>query len=161
MSAPASAQPATALLPGERLLASWQPQLQLFAHRALLLSFVTALALASLGYLTWLQWLIAVPVFTVIFVVIFDDVSTWFRHRHDRWHLTDRRLIYERLDAPEENAAVALDKIDWLRPWAWWALRIGFVAGTATTMQFVPRPRDIRARILDAKAAFEDGKHDR
>ena len=155
------APPATPLLPGERLLTSWQPQRQLFAHRAALLSFVTALALASLGYLTFVQWLITVPVFTVIFVVIFDDLSTWFRHRNDRWHLTDRRLIYERLGASEENAAVSLDQLDWLRPWAWWALRIGFTHHTATTMQFVPRPREIRTRILNARAAFEDGKHDR
>ncbi len=158
MSTPAP--PVTPLLSGERLLASWQPQLQLFAHRAALLSFVTALALASLGYLTLIQWLIAVPVFTVIFVVIFDDLTTWFRHRNDRWFLTDRRLIYERLQAPEENAAVSLDQLAWLRPWAWWALRIGFSAGTSTTMQFVPRPRDIRTRILNAKAGFEDGKND-
>lgn len=158
MSSPAL--PVTPLLAGEKVLARWQPRLTLFAHRAALLSFVTALALASLGYLTLLQWLIAVPVFTVIFVVIFDDLSTWFRHRNDRWFLTDRRLIYEHLNAPEENAAVSLDQLDWLRPWAWWALRIGFTSGTSTTMQFLPRPRDIRTRILNAKAGFEDAKHD-
>jgi len=153
-------RPETPLLSGERLLTGWRPTLQLFAHRAILLSFITALALASLGYLTLVQWLIAVPVFTVIFVVVFDDLSTWFRHRNDRWFLTNMRLIYERVGAPEENAAISLDKIDWLRPWAWWGLRIGFTVGTATTMQFVHRPRDIRTRILDAKAAFEDGKND-
>jgi hypothetical protein len=101
-----------------------------------------------------------VPVFTVIFLLVFDDVSTWLRHRSDRWHLTNQRLIFERLGAPEENAAVPLDSVAWLSPWLWWSLRLGFTTGTATAIRFVPRPRDIRRRILEAKAAFEDARHD-
>lgn len=155
-----SAAPNTPLLEGERLLQSWQPQLVLFSHRAFLLSFATALALASLGYLSFVQWLIVVPVFTVIFVIVFDDVATWFRCRDDRWFLTSKRLIFERVGAPEENANLTLDRVEWMQPWFWWSLRIGFSAGTATVIRFVPRPREVRSRILEAKAAFEDGAHD-
>lgn len=145
------AGPETPLGQGERLLGAWRPQWALFLQRAVLLSFVTALVLASLGYLTLWQWLVAVPVFTLIFMVVFDDFSTWFRHRGERWFLTDRRLIFETRDAPEENSAVPLGAIEWLKPWFWWSLRMGFDGGTATAMRFVARPKDIRARILDAR----------
>lgn len=144
----------TDLLPGESLLAAWRPNLALFAQRALLLSFVTALALSSLGYLSLLQWLVAVPVFTVIFVFVFDDHTVWFRHRGDVWYLTSERLIFERANAPEENAAVPLFAVEWMQPWAWWSLRIGFEGGTSTAMRFVRRPRAIKARIEAAQAAL-------
>lgn len=152
--------PNTSLLDGETVIDSWQPKLTLFGHRALILSFVTALVLASLGYLSLWQWLIAVPLFSVIFVLIFDDVSTWFRHRSERWYLTNKRLIFENSGAPEDNANLTLDQIVWMRPWFWWSLQLGFASGTSTAIRFVPRPRELRTRILDAKAAFEDGTND-
>jgi hypothetical protein len=142
----------TPLVSGEQLLGSWRPQFLLFMQRSLLLSFVTAIALASLGYLTLIQWLIAVPVFTVVFLVIFDDFSTWFDHRRHHWYLTSHRLIFEVDKAPEENAAVSISDITWLRPWFWWGLRIGFASGTSMDMRFIARPRDVRARILAAQS---------
>ncbi|MDU8928491.1 hypothetical protein RXV86_13960 [Alisedimentitalea sp. MJ-SS2] len=126
----------------------------LFAQRALMLAFATAVVLASLGYLTLVQWLIAVPCFTVIFLIVFDDITTWFRHRNDRWHLTNRRLIYERVGAPEEDAAVPLARIEWMRPWLWWALQLGFEGGTSTAMRFVSRPREIQSEIEAAQKAL-------
>ena len=114
------------------------------------------MALASLGYLSLIQWLIAVPVFTVIFLIVFDDINAWFRHRNDRWHLTNQRLIYERVGAPEENAALPLQAIEWMRPWLWWALRLGFEGGTSTVIRFVSRPGEVRTRILNAQAAVLD-----
>ncbi|MDQ2091716.1 hypothetical protein [Marimonas arenosa] len=141
----------TRLLDGEVVLAVWRPQLAMFAQRALLLSFATALALASLGYLTTVQWLIAVPVFTVLFIFIFDDHTTWFRHRDEAWFLTTQRLVFEKASQPEENAAVPLFAVEWMQPWAWWSLRLGFQGGTSTAIRFVARPRDIRAKIAAAR----------
>lgn len=146
-------RPRTGLLEGEVLLASWRPQLALFAQRAVLLSFATAIALSSLGYLTLLQWLMAVPVFTVIFVFVFDDHTTWFRHRDESWHLTSQRLIFEKATVPEDNAAVPLFAIEWMEPWFWWSLRLGLQGGTSTAIRFVARPREIKARIEAARAA--------
>ena len=108
--------------------------------------------LVDLGYLTALQWLVAVPVFTVLFIFIFDDHTTWFRHRREVWYLTDRRLIYEKSGAEEENAAVPLFAIEWMEPWLWWSLRVGFEGGTSTSIRYIPRPRDARARIEAARA---------
>ena len=153
MSKPATRPLLTPLASDEQLLASWRPQLAMFAQRAVLLSFATAVALSSLGYLTALQWLVAVPVFTVLFVFVFDDHTTWFRHRDEAWHLTTKRLIFEKAGAPEENAAVPLHAIDWMEPWAWWSLRLGFQGGTSTAIRYVARPRDIRARIAAARSA--------
>lgn len=144
-------RPDTDLKSGETLLAVWRPQLAMFAQRALLLSFATAVALSSLGYLTALQWLIAVPVFTLLFIFIFDDHTTWYRHRDETWYLTTHRLIFEKASTPEENAAVPLAAIEWMHPWAWWSLMLGFQGGTSTAIRFVARPRDIRARIVAAQ----------
>ena len=152
MTKPGPHNPRTPFLTGETLLAVWRPQLAMFAQRALLLSFGTAIALSSLGYLTALQWLVAVPVFTVLFIFIFDDHTTWFRHRGEVWYLTDRRLIYEKSGAEEENAAVPLFAIEWMEPWLWWSLRVGFEGGTSTSIRYIPRPRDARARIEAARA---------
>lgn len=152
--------PVTPLCEGETVCTVWRPRISLFLQRSVLLSFATALALASLGYLSLVQWLVAVPAFTLIFMLIFDDFAIWARHRGDAWFLTDQRLIFERAGEPEENAAVPLSGIEWARPWFWWALRLGFESGTSTVMRFVPRPREIRARILAAQAAahrLEDG----
>lgn len=139
--------PQTPLLDGETVRAVWRPRFWLFAQRALLLGFVTALGLSGFGFLIWWQWLLALPVLTLVYVFVFDDYATWFRHRGDCWFLTDRRLIYENADSPGEQAAVPLSEIAWMRPWFWWSLRIGLKAGTATTIRFVPGPRDIRRRI--------------
>ena len=84
---------------------------------------------------------------------MFDDINTWFRHRNDRWHLTNRRLIYERVGAPEEDAALPLHAIEWMAPWLWWALRLGFQGGTSAAMRFVARPREIMAQIRAAQQA--------
>ncbi|WP_322866406.1 hypothetical protein U5922_009480 [Aquicoccus sp. G2-2] len=155
MTAPRATKPTlhivTPLHSDEQLLGSWRPQFLLFMQRSLILSFITALALASLGYLTPIQWLIAVPVFTVGFLVIFDDFSTWFDTRRHHWYLTNHRLIFEVDDEPENNAALPLGDINWMRPWFWWGLRIGFSSGTAMDMRFIKRPRDLRARILAAQ----------
>ena len=155
----APARPQTELLKGETLLAAWRPQWPLFLQRALLLSFATAIVLASLGYLTLLQWLVAVPVFTVLFILVFDDYTTWFSHRNERWFLTTHRLIYEEKGAPEEAAALPLAAIEWMKPWFWWSLRLGFEGGTSNAMMFVTRPRDIRQKILAAQEALKGG-HD-
>lgn len=153
MSGPATRPVQTPLASDERLLASWRPQFMLFAQRSVLLSFATALALSSLGYLDLVQWLVAVPVLTVLFVFLFDDHITWFRVRDEAWHLTSKRLIYEKASTPEDNAAVPLRAVEWMEPWFWWALRLGFEGGTSTAMRFVARPRDIQARIAAARAA--------
>lgn len=144
---------ATPLASDERLLASWRPSFMLFAQRSVLLSFATALALSSLGYLSLVQWLVAVPVLTVLFIFVFDDHITWFRVRDEAWHLTTQRLIYEKAGTPDDNAAVPLGAVEWMEPWFWWALRLGFEGGTSTAMRFVARPRDIQARIAAARAA--------
>ncbi|MEZ5715333.1 MAG: hypothetical protein R3D85_09270 [Paracoccaceae bacterium] len=151
--APSPRRIATPLASDEQLLASWRPNFTLFAQRSVLLSFATALALSSLGYLDLRQWLVAVPVLTVLFVFLFDDHLTWFRVRDEAWHLTTHRLIYEKAGAPEDNAAVPLRAVEWTEPWFWWALRLGFEGGTSTAMRFVARPRDIQARIAAARAA--------
>lgn len=155
-----TSNPVTEFKTGETLLAVWRPQLALFAQRSVLLSFATAIALSSLGYLTFMQWLLAVPIFTVIFMFIFDDHTTWVRHRDEAWFLTDRRLIFEKAGAEEENAAIPLNAIDTMHPWFWWALRLRFSGGPSTAMRFVARPRDIRARILAAQAALQKGETD-
>lgn len=143
--------PQTPLITGETVLALWRPRFWIFAQRALLLGFVTALALSGFGILVWWQWLLALPILTVAYVLVFDDFSTWFRRRSDCWYLTNRRLIYENRENPEDQAAVPLSEIAWMRPWFWWSLRIGLTGGTATAMRFVPNPHDIRRCIQTAK----------
>ncbi|MDQ2093830.1 hypothetical protein [Rhodalgimonas zhirmunskyi] len=142
---------------GERLLGMWRPQLALFLQRAVLLSFATALVLASLGYLSLVQWLIAVPVFTLLFMVVFDDFSVWFSHRNEIWWLTDQRLIFEPTDDVTETTSVGLERIVWTRPWFWWALQIGFDDGMSVVMRYVARPRAIGARIEKAQERFGNG----
>lgn len=151
------ALPDLPLREGEAILASWRPQWPLFVQRALILSFVTALVLASLGYLTLWQWLIAVPVFTLLFLVIFDDLAAWFRHRNEIWWLTNQRLIFEPTDDKDDTTSVDLDRIEWMRPWFWWSLRIGMEGGMSTVMRYVARPGAIRARIEAAKEGFGHG----
>lgn len=149
--------PDTPLHDGETVLHGWQPNLALFAQRALLLGFVTALGLAGFITIRWWHWLIELPLLTLLYIFIFDDHTTWFRHRGDRWFLTNLRLIYESTDSPEENAAIQLPEITWMKPWFWWSLRLGFGSGTSTAIRFIRDPRGARKRIDAARAALTGG----
>ncbi|WP_137701687.1 hypothetical protein [Marimonas lutisalis] len=145
--------PETPMLDGETLLARWQPRFWLFAQRSLLLGFVTALALSGFGFLVWWQWLLALPVLTLVYIFVFDDLATWVRHRGERWYLTSMRLIFENHESPEDHAAIPLASVAWAKPWFWWSLRLGLDSGTATSIRYIPQPREARRRILAARAA--------
>ncbi|PIE15129.1 MAG: hypothetical protein CSA70_00595 [Rhodobacterales bacterium] len=142
----------TELEEGEHLVTSFCPSLISFAQRAILLGFATALGLGGVGWLNWYQSLVVLPILSLLYIFVFDDLSAWIRHRNDTWHLTDRRLIYERKGAPEDNAAVYLGDITDMRLWFWWGLRIGLCNGHTTTMKYVSGPSQIRARIAGAKS---------
>ena len=147
----------TPLLPHETYLRSWQPSLAVFAQRALLLGFATALALGGIGIVSWTQWLISLPILTVLYVFIFDDYRNWIAHRDERWHLTSQRMIFENAQSPEENASIPLSAISRLRLWFWWTLRIGLENGTATSIRYIRNPAEARRRILQAQCAFYGG----
>jgi hypothetical protein len=149
--------PETPLHDGETVLHGWRPNLAVFAQRALLLGFVTALGLSGFGFIAWWQWLIAMPLLSLTYIFVFDDHTTWFRHRGDRWILTNMRLIYESSDSPEENAAIQLPDIIWMKPWFWWSLRLGFEGGTSTAIRFIRDPRGARKRIAAARTALTGG----
>ena len=150
---PQIGDPDTPLEEGEAWIATWRPHFLLFLQRSVLLAIVTALGLVPLGFFSYWQLLLALPVFVLMFMLIFDDITTWMRHRRDAWFLTERRLIFENSDTPEGNSAVPLEAIKWMRPWMWWGLRIGFHTGTGTALRYIARPRDIMARIEAAQAA--------
>jgi len=71
----------TPLIKGETLLASWQPQLMLFLQRAVLLSFATTLVLAPFANLSFWQLLVAIPVFTVFFIIFKCNFYSTIRAR--------------------------------------------------------------------------------
>ncbi|QYX57460.1 hypothetical protein K1T73_03410 [Roseovarius sp. SCSIO 43702] len=157
--------PGPPLMDGEHLLATYRPSLRVFALRAGLIGALTALAFGALA-LALGEWSPLLPawrfaalllVFAILSIGLFDGPSRWLRHRDNRWHLTDRRLLFEDARAPERSFAVALSGIEEADPLSLWRLRLRLSDGTGFLMQFMANPAAIAAEI---KAAREEGGPD-
>lgn len=149
-----------ALIPGESRLAEWRPVFALFLRRLLVTSGLTALALCAAA-LTMIgpqgplwAWALALPLAMALAVFLFDDFEEWPRRRGDRWTLTDRRLIYRDASGVSAPWALPLERIERMRPWMGWALRLRLVNGQTLVLSYLPEIAAVRARIAAARDAL-------
>jgi len=140
--------------PGETVLESWTPAFALFLHKLLAVGLLTGLILSPFGYQAgfW-SWIVGLPIAVLAYMVAFDDFAEWRRRRHDRWILTDRRLVYENPDDSLGHGSVYLNDIVSIRRVMTWALRLKQSSRQTVVMKFLPDPGAVRARIERARAA--------
>ena len=91
-----------------------------------------ATALSAAVDLTDYIWVIlTLPLAALFYLVAFEDLGEWFRHRQDVWTLTPKKL---HLDNPgEEPSWIDLKDIASVQTWMFWSLRIGLKSGVKIT----------------------------
>ncbi|WP_415401917.1 hypothetical protein [Tateyamaria sp. SN3-11] len=142
------------LMPGETLLYSWGISARSFFVRvgAIVGIWVILGQVGSLGQDLSVT-LLAVPgavVFGLFYMWVFGELDLWAQHRDTNWHLTDRAIhIVPGDDLP---ARLPLAEIRRINRWPLWSLVVRFNSGTATTLPIPPRPKELRQRILAARA---------
>ncbi|MCV2892914.1 hypothetical protein [Lentibacter sp. XHP0401] len=146
--------PVTTLLDDEAFLGTYTPDIWTFIQRSLLIGFVTALFFGPIIGLPPQTWMPIMAFTTIFSAFIFDDYTSWLRHRTDVWHLTSLRLIYENTNAPEQNAAVNLADIHATKRMLYKNLRIDLEIGQSVLMKYLTRPRTVERDIDMARLAL-------
>lgn len=161
------AHPSEHLRTGEAAITTFRPSRRAFLYRTLTLSLITGLGffVVVAGLILWLETTedlitpllqatpFVIPLFILLF--LFEDWTKWRRHRGERWHLTNLRLIYENADRPEADAHMALGEIEGLRRVLWWHLRLDIHNGQSAVMAYMARPGATRDQITQARAALK------
>ncbi|MFT4962397.1 MAG: hypothetical protein ACI92Z_003494 [Paracoccaceae bacterium] len=143
---------------GEKLLQEWRPQFRIFLRKLYALAGGTGLLLAGVSY-AYAEplWMLALPLFVAAFM--FDDFREWRQRRHDRWLLTNQRLIFINPDEDTEPMAIDLQQISRIRKWMWWALSLKMTNGQSFTMMLLPQLDNIQAAIQTAADQTSGGDH--
>ena len=148
------ADPTTTLLDDEAFLGTFVPDIWVFVQRSLIIGLITAVFFGPVIGVPAQYWLPIMAFTTVISAFIFDDYTSWLRHRYDQWHLTSLRLIYENTNAPEQNATVNLADIHATKRTLWKNLRLDFETGQAVMMKYLAKPRAVEREIDLARLAL-------
>lgn len=153
----------TGLHLGETLLAEWRPAFGVFLRKLLVVGALTALLLGAAGMSmsqnVWL-WIASFPLAMAAYIFVFDDYDEWPRRRHDRWLLTDRRLVYRHGRDAGQNRAVELTEIARIRPWMSWALRVRLRNRQTLLLSYLPEIGTVRAALDTAVAQAGGGADD-
>lgn len=135
--------------PDEKLVQEWRPEFRVFLRKLFALGLITALMLAAVSYaFAEPLWMLSLPLFMVAFM--FDDFREWRQRRHDRWLLTNHRLIFINPDEDTAEMSIDLQQIAQVRQWMWWAISLKLINGQSTTLMFLPQLGDIRHAIQSA-----------
>lgn len=133
----------------EKLVQEWRPEFRIFLRKLFALGLVTALMLVAVSAaFAEPLWMLSLPLFMVAFM--FDDLKEWRQRRHDRWLLTNLRLIFINPNEDTPEMAIDLQQIVRVRQWMWWAISLKLVNGQSTTLMFLPQLDDIRHAIQSA-----------
>lgn len=136
----------------EKLVQEWHPEFRVFLRKMFVLGAVTTLFLGGVSYSYGvLIWLLSIPIFMLAYVFLFDDYVEWRQRRHDRWLLTNQRLIFLNPDDESGVVSVDLSQVVTIKKWMWWALRIKLGNGQTVMLMFLPQLDDIRTAILSAR----------
>lgn len=149
------------LLTGERVLAEWRPSPHVFWRKLFTWGVISALIFfaGAAGFgLPLLAWLIGFPLSVAAFILAFGDYQEWGERRHDRWLLTDRRLIFRNQAEPGGGGAIQLDQIDRLRM-GLWTLTLRLRDRQVITMSYLPDLAEVRETIRDTSARADGGAH--
>lgn len=145
---------ATTLLDDEAFLGTYQPSLSSFVQRSLIVGLITAVFFGPVIGIPPVYWLPLMAFTTLFSAFIFDDYTSWLRHRGDLWHLTSLRLIYENELEPEQNAAVNLADIHATHRKLWKNLRIDLETGQSVMMKYLDNPKATELDIDRARTAL-------
>lgn len=139
----------------EKLLQEWQPEFRIYVRKMLVLGFVTAVILGGFCfYYDALIWLLTLPLFMIAYIFAFDDFLEWPQRRHDRWLLTDQKLVFINPDEEVDSRAIGLDQISRVRKTFWWALSVKMADGQSFTMMFLSPMDEIKTAIVSARDQY-------
>lgn len=139
----------------EKLLQEWRPEFRVYVRKMLVLGFVTAVVLGGISFsYDALVWLLTLPLFMVAYIFAFDDFLEWPQRRHDRWLLTDQKLVFINPDEDVKERAIDLDQISHVRKSLWWALTVKTAGGQSFTMMFLSPLDEIKSAILSARDQY-------
>jgi len=148
----------TQLRTDEKLLQEWCPKFQVFLRKLLAIALVTGALLAWVSYAySELLWMLALPFFLAAYMI--DDYREWRDRRHDRWLLTNRRLMFINPDEEIETLSIGLDQISRIRKTFWWAISIKMDSGQTLTMMFLSPLNEIQTAIKSAQNQFVGEDH--
>ena len=141
----------TLLKSDETLQQQWQPVFRVFLRKLFALALVTAVLLAAVSFaFNTLMWMLALPLFLAAFAL--DDYREWRQRRHDRWMLTNHRLIFINADDSAEPVSVDLNQINRVRKWLWWSVQVKLSSGQTISLLFLPQRDEIVAALQSSGA---------
>ncbi len=148
----------TQLRTDEKLQQEWRPKFQVFLRKLLAIAVLTGILLGAVSYAySELLWMLALPFFLAAYMI--DDYREWRERRHDRWLLTNQRLMFINPDEEIETLTIGLDQISRIRKTFWWAISIKMANGQTFTMMFLSPLNEIRTAIQSAQNQFIGEEH--
>jgi hypothetical protein len=147
-----------ALRTDETLLHEWRPRFQVFLRKMFAVAILTGILLGgvSVAYAEPL-WMLALPLFLAAY--LFDDYREWSDRRHDRWLLTNQRLMFINPDEDIETLSITLNHISRVRKTFWWALNVKVDGGQTFTMMFLAPLKEVQTAIATAKQQYSESRH--
>lgn len=144
----------THLKSNETMVQQWQPTFRMFLHKLGALALVTGVLLAavSIAFSTFL-WMLALPFFIAAYVL--DDYREWGQRRHDRWMLTNHRLIFLNPDEDSKPMSIDLNQIVRVRRWMSWAVQVKLTGGQTISLMFLPQAGDVVTALQSATGAAD------
>jgi hypothetical protein len=140
----------------EKLLHEWRPKFQVFLRKLLAIALVTSALLGAVCFAySEPLWMLALPLFLVAYLI--DDYREWAERRHDRWLLTNQRLMFVNPDEEIETLSIGLDQISRIRKTFWWALSIKMTSGQTISVMFLSPLSEVQTAIKSAQDAFSGG----
>lgn len=148
----------TRLRTDEKLLHEWRPKFQVFLRKLLAVAIATGILLAWVAYAySEPLWMLALPFFLAAYMI--DDLREWRERRHDRWLLTNQRLMFINPDEEIETLTIGLEQISRIRKTMWWAVSVKMANGQTFTMMFLSPLNEVQTAIISAQNQFTGEDH--
>lgn len=137
---------------GEETLAQWSPRFLIYLTKILCVGALTALffSFPNLSFHP-LYFLFALPITTVLNVVMFEDINDWPNAKNAVWTLTNRQLIYENPVISDIGFSVPLSEIKSIKRRNLFFIVVRLKNNMAFDMAYLRARKDICKAIQNAQ----------
>lgn len=137
--------PDTAHSKDDVVIGEWTPKFTVFLVKLLFLALVTAMIFSVPTFVAPSEtgfgfWLVSVVLGALVYLIVFDDHTDWFRHSSDHWKLTPSKLCYQ---SKWDSASIEISDITSVRAFTFWSIRIRLKNGKSFVMKFLRDKRKI------------------
>lgn len=146
---------------GETHHKTWAPSIWIFLRRFVFVGVITSIVLGGVTYnFGFVTWITTTALAIGFYGFIFDDYTIWLERRHDKWALTNRRLLYIEDNDFHNALSVPLTDIAIIKQSFWGSILIQLTNQQKISMSYLADRKtalaDISLAVTAASEPFEE-----